>query len=374
MKIAIDATSLLLRSAGVRNYLQYWLLALRESARTHGAQVTTYPPGVPVPGAVDHERSVAGTWGTRLRLDLVGLLNLRGNPAIDAILAAVDVFHASQHTANRPRWKKTTATIFDLSCWTTPQSHTPENVAATRLYGERILQTADGLIAISAHARDDAVEILQIPPERIRVIYPGIAEAFFDVPPEEIARSRRACRLERPYLLFVGCIEPRKNVPSLVRAYRRLPEGLQRDIDLVLAGPFGWASEDVRTMLRDSGERVRYLGYVPEADLPGLIAGAVAMVYPSFYEGFGLPVAQAMATGIPVIGSDRSCLPEVIGDAGLLVDPDSVEDLSSAMERIVSTPTLAQELGNRGRVRAERFRWSRSADESLEFFRSVAGG
>jgi alpha-1,3-rhamnosyl/mannosyltransferase len=125
-------------------------------------------------------------------------------------------------------------------------------------------------------------------------------------------------------------------------------------------------------MLTADPRNVRYLGYVPEGDLPGLVSGAVALVYPSFYEGFGLPAAQAMAAGVPVVGSDRSCLPEVIGDGGILVNPSSVEELSAAFHRLCTSPDLAAELGVRGRARAQRFRWSLCAAESLEFFRDVS--
>jgi glycosyltransferase involved in cell wall biosynthesis len=371
MKIVIDATSLLLRSAGVRNYLQYWLLSLLEAAGQND-KIATYPFGVPTPLAIDHEHSVTGYLATELRLALVAFLNIRRNPAIDLVLSGADVFHASQHTANLPRRRKVTATIFDFSCWITPQYHTPENVAATRRYGDNILRSADGLIAISAHARNDAIELLQIPEERIRVIYPGVAESFFQVAAKEVHRSRGRYSLEAPYVLFVGCIEPRKNVPAIIRAYLQLPERLRRDLQLVVAGPFGWAGEEVRTMLLDSGKNIRYLGYVPETDLPGLLAGAVALVYPSYYEGFGLPVAQAMAAGVPVIGSDRSCLPEVIGDAGILVNPDSVEEIGAAIERICASSDFAKELTLRGKARGQLFHWSACAVQSLRFFHEVS--
>ena len=118
---------------------------------------------------------------------------------------------------------------------------------------------------------------------------------------------------------------------------------------------------------------MRYLGYVPEAVLPGLVAGAAALIYPSYYEGFGLPAAQAMAAGVPVVASNRSCLPEVVQDAGLLIDPDCVEELSDAMQRILCNADLARTLATAGRRRSSTFRWSRCARESLEFFRDVSG-
>jgi alpha-1,3-rhamnosyl/mannosyltransferase len=229
------------------------------------------------------------------------------------------------------------------------------------------------LIAISSHTRNDAIEILGIPGERIRVIYPGIAETFFEITPEQTNRVRTQYGLDCPYVLFVGCIEPRKNVPALIRAYRNLPEAIRRDVQLVIAGPFGWESQEVRQILTNSGSQVRYLGYVPEPDLPGLFGGATALLYPSHYEGFGFPVAQALAAGVPVITSNNSSLPEVVGDAGLLVDPNCSEELTGVVERLLTQPSLARDLACRGRKRAQLFRWPVCASQSLEFFREVAG-
>lgn len=373
MRITIDAVTLLLPSAGVKNYVYYWLLSLRAAAAALGDIVSTYPPGSRVSRSLNHLEPAHSSLQTRLLLDLVGFANIRRNPTIELLLFGTDVFHCSQHTANLPRRTPTSATVFDLSCWTMPETHTVANVIATRRYGEKTLKVCDGLIAISAHARCDAIEILRIPPERIRVIYPGVSAPFFHVTPQQVEDVRMKFGLHAPYLLFVGCIEPRKNIPNLIRAYHCLPQSIQREVELVIAGPFGWASEDVRTMLSASGASVRYLGYVPEADLPGLFGGARMLLYPSYYEGFGLPVAQALAAGTPVIASACSCLPEVVGGAGLLVNPDNIEEISNAIERVLSNDDLARDLSAKGKVRAEAFRWSQCASQSLEFFHELAG-
>jgi glycosyltransferase involved in cell wall biosynthesis len=372
MRILIDATTLLLPSAGVRNYLHYWILSLQEAVRGGLDRIQTYPPLIPLPQLVGHEKSVAGPVGTWLRLALVHFCNIRNNPAIDAFVSSADLFHASQHSANRPRWKRVTATAFDFSCWTRPQDHTAANVAATHRYGEVILKRSDGLIAISEHTRRDAVEILGIPEQRIRTIYPGVADRFFTTVPAEAVTVRAKYALDAPYFLFVGCIEPRKNVRQLISAYEQLPASVRSDVRLVLAGPFGWEAPDLRARLL-GGDDLQYLGYVPEEDLPGLILGAAALLYPSNYEGFGLPVAQALATGTPVIVSNSSCLPEVVGDAGLVVDGTSTDALADAMRQILERPELARQLSQRGRSRAEAFRWEVCASQSMAFFREIAG-
>jgi glycosyltransferase involved in cell wall biosynthesis len=376
MTIAIDGTSLLLPSAGVRNYLHYWVESLMEAAPGSGDKIRIYPffgAGAPA-SLLDHRRASGGSMAAFVGLNLARFINIRGNPALDFAALGADLFHCSQHMARRPRRCTATATIFDLSCWTVPGMHTPANVAATRRYADNILKTCDGLIAISASARNDAVEILRIPADRIRVIYPGVAEPFFQVTGEQADAIKARYKLNAPYFLFVGCIEPRKNVPNIVLAWQRLPKSLRKDIQLVLAGPFGWASEAVRRTLAEAEDDIRYLGYVPEADLPGLVRGAVALLYPSWYEGFGLPAAQAMAAGVPVIASDRASLPEVVGDGGLLVNPDSVDELCHAMNRIATCPELRGELGARGKSRADAFRWPECAARSLEFFHDVGNG
>jgi glycosyltransferase involved in cell wall biosynthesis len=369
MNIVIDATSLLLPGAGVKNHMHYWLASLREATRDQRDTVTTYPPGIAINRIPDHQKP----YGRPFHLPLVHLCNLRGSPLPRLLLRGADVFHASQHMAHMPKHRKVTATVHDLSCWTVAEDHTPANIAATRRYAEKILKTCDGVIAVSSHTRRDAMEILGIPGDRIRVIYHGIAEPFFQATPEEAAQARAIYGLEAPYLLFVGCIEPRKNVPLLMRAYQSLPEATRREVELVIAGPFGWESPELYQTLTSSRGPVRYLGYVPEADLPGLFQGALALIYPSRYEGFGFPAAQAMAAGVPVIASNCSSLPEVVGDAGLLVAPDSLEELREAMQRLVTHPALAAELGARGKERAGLFRWSVCAHQSLEFFHQVAG-
>jgi glycosyltransferase involved in cell wall biosynthesis len=367
MRITIDATTLVLPSAGVKNYVYYWLRSLIAAAGQRGDEVKAYPPLLNDSMPLDHQRAPKGLLASSL--PLVHLSNLRGSPLLDWLLRGSDLFHCSQHTARRPKGVRATATIFDLSCWTKSETHTPQNIAATKRYAENILKRCDRLIAISNHARQDAHEILGIPLERIRVVYPGVAAEFFDVTDHHAEAVRVAYNLPRSYLLFVGCIEPRKNIRGLIAAYQLLPGDLRRDFPLVIAGPFGWESVAIRPLLASEG--VRHLGYVPEQFLAALYRGAAALVYPSYYEGFGLPVAQAMAAGIPVITSNCSSLPEVVGDAGLTVDPDSPPALAEALERVLTSPELARELASRGRIRAEAYQWSTAATESLDFFHNV---
>jgi alpha-1,3-rhamnosyl/mannosyltransferase len=299
---------------------------------------------------------------------LLHLVNIRHNHLLDVLLYRSDLFHCSQHVVNPPRRIALTATVFDMTCWLLPDMHTPANVAATKRYADRILRRSDGLIAISECSRNDAVQILNLPRERLEVIYPGVDAEYFNVPPEDVSVARGAYNLTRPYFLYVGCIEPRKNVDNILNAYHMLSPGLRNDVDLVLAGPLGWRIEKLKERLRQEA-RVRWLGYVPETYLPGLLKGAEALVYPSFYEGFGLPVAQAMAARVPVITSNVSCLPEITGGGALLVDPRSAEELSEAMRQVILSSSLRERLQAAGSLRAEQYRWDNCAEKSLSFFK-----
>jgi len=249
-----------------------------------------------------------------------------------------------------------------MTCWLTPETHTARNVAGAKTFAKRVLTRANGLIAISESTRADSIRVLGLSPERIEVIYPGVAESFFDAP---------ATVRPKPYILFVGTIEPRKNVAVLLDAYEQLAPSIKEEFDLVVAGPPGWGDPATLRRLQSGPAGVHYLGYVPEQDLPGLTAGATAFVYPSLYEGFGLPVAQSMAAGVPVITSNLSSLPEVGGDAALLVDPKSAAELSSALSRMLLSPDLRADLRANGLRRAKQYRWEVSARKSWEFFERI---
>jgi glycosyltransferase involved in cell wall biosynthesis len=238
---------------------------------------------------------------------------------------------------------------------------------------EQQFRNADGLIAISQCTRDDAVRLLRLPPEKIEVIYPGIAPAFFQVQPEAARETVQHYGLNKSYVLYVGSIEPRKNVGGLLDAWQELAPDIRDEFDLVIAGPWGWGDRRVYERLRSGIPGVRYLGYVPESDLPTLTAAATVFAYVSLYEGFGLPVGQAMAAGVPVLTSIVSALPEVVGDAGLAADPRSGEEMRRGLERLLLSPTLRADLAERGRVRARGFTWEECARKSWKFFERIAG-
>ncbi len=370
IRVTIDAVPLLVRSAGIKNYLYYWTRQLRQEA--NGVEIQLFP-FLDEARWLDHEGSVANPFTTFMRLGMLFLLNRFPNDISGWMDPEVDVFHTCK-VLYPPRRAKLTATIHDLTCWLLPETHSPANVAADKLFAERILKRADGLISVSEATRQDAARILKVPEEKIRVIHHGVADPFFQVTAEDAKGVRGRLGLSRPYLLFVGTIEPRKNIDRLLDAYSQLPASTREEFHLVLAGPPGWAHKETLARLRNPSPGIRYLGYVGEWDLPGLFAGATGFVYPSLYEGFGFPVAQAMAAGSPVITSNVSALPEIAGGAAMLVDPLSEAALRDAMQELLTSPSRRQEMVDRGRENARRFSWIECARQSLEFFEDVAGG
>ncbi|HEY1758399.1 MAG TPA: glycosyltransferase family 1 protein [Bryobacteraceae bacterium] len=358
-RITIDASSTLLRSAGVKNYTYHWIAHLRRQIAP-GEEISAYP-FLRSLGQLNHEAGAFSLPATALRVALLHAVNWLGPSALDVVTSGSDIFHASNLSHHAPRRTRLTATVHDLTTLLMPELHVSSNIRADRIFAERILRRADGLIAVSENTRQDAIRVLGISPERVMTIYSGIAQGYFDAAP-----SKRA----RPYALYVGSIEPRKNLETLLDAWRQLRPDLREAFELVIAGPMAWAPKATRERIR---AEATYLGYVPEADLPGLIAGAAVFAYPSLYEGFGFPVVQAMAAGAPVLTSNTSCLPEITGDSALLVDPRSAAEIAAGLARLLESPTLRAELSERGKQGALRYRWETCAAQSLEFFRRIAG-
>lgn len=368
-RVCIDCSPLLLRSAGVKTYLYHWVRALRaqspESIRTFLAPADR--------GPLNHDG------GPRMHpARIAALMALSRLPSFVSDLAAprCDVFHVSSLLRRLPARPRLSTTLHDLTAWILPECHMPANVAAEKEFADRVLRRASGIIADSESTKQDATRILGIDPEKIRVVYLGVPPEYFSVSEESVDRVKAAYKLARPYFLFVGTIEPRKNVDTLLAAWDGMSASFRRENDLIIAGMAGWrADATMRRLLQAEHDEsgVRYLSYVPEADLPGLTAGAKAFVYPSLYEGFGIPVAQAMAAGSPVITSNVSSLPEVAGEAALLIDPRSTDELKSAMAAIHESADLGMRLAAAGRSRSQRFKWETAAAESLRYFSDLAG-
>ncbi len=284
----------------------------------------------------------------------------------------VDLLHSPDFIPPFHRRCKSVITVHDLGFFYYPESLTSESLRYYRQV-RRAVQSADAIIAVSHQTARDLIELAGAPEEKITVVYEAASPSLRPLPPQE-ARAQVAARwgITRPYFLFVSTIEPRKNLATLLRALVHVRQ--THDVELAVVGGRGWLYEPTLALLHHLGldPYVRLLGTVPNEELPALYSGSIALVYPSLYEGFGLPPLEAMACGAPVVASNAACLPEIIGDAGLLVDPRDDVALANAMLHVLEDTALRDNLVAAGYARAARFSWRQTALETLNVYRKAA--
>jgi glycosyltransferase involved in cell wall biosynthesis len=295
-----------------------------------------------------------------------------------------DLLFVPSHVLPLVHPQRSVVTVHDLGYHYYPEAHTAFQNVYLRWSTRYNARAATRIVADSKATQRDLMHYYGIPEDRIRVVYPGRDESLVPVvEPVTLARVRARYGLSDSYLLYVGTLHPRKNLVRLVQAFAVLlrsslsmPEPLPSNLQLVLAGQKGWLYDKVFAQVRELGltERVVLTGYVPDADLPVLLSGALAFVFPSLHEGFGLPVLEAMACATPVICSNVSSLPEVAGDAALLVDPLDTGLLAQAISQIVIDEGLRRMLVERGFRQIRRFSWRRCAREILQILEDVGRG
>jgi glycosyltransferase involved in cell wall biosynthesis len=270
-------------------------------------------------------------------------------------------------------------TVHDLGFRRFPRAHPPAALAYLELSTRLAARRATRLIAVSRTTADALTAWYGVDPARIRVVYEGVEPRFRPPPASAVAALRARLGLEQqPYLLALGTIQPRKNLLGLLRAFRLLLARTGQDCLLLLAGRVGWGggARPLQAEIErlDLGRQVRLIGYLPDQDLPALYGGALAYVQPSFYEGFGLTALEALACGAPVVAADNAALPEVVGEAGLLVDPADPAAIAAALERLLTDAGLRQALAQAGPPRAARFSWARCARETRAVLEEAARG
>ncbi|MEI5999467.1 glycosyltransferase family 4 protein [Paraburkholderia bengalensis] len=268
----------------------------------------------------------------------------------------------------------TVITAHDASWVRYPQHHPAARLALLRNNFPAALERADRVIVVSEFVRDELIACFGAQPEKLRVVHNGVSERFMPYTAAQTLEVMSRYELVHgQYFAAVGTLEPRKNLHAALDAHACLPMPVRRRFPLVLIGGEGWLTESLHAALATSlnDGTVRKLGYVPDEALPMLTAGALALVYPSLYEGFGLPVIEAMAAGVPVICSNAHALVEVAGDAGLFRDADDIAGFTEAMQMLIDDAALRALLVARGRKRAAGFSWQRSAEETLDVYRQV---
>jgi len=287
---------------------------------------------------------------------------------------SIDLVHATDHYIPRHRNIPVVATLHDAI----PLSH-PEWVNAgfrklKNTLWKRAAHWAAHIITISEYSKQEIAHYFAIDAQKISVIPNGVDERWFR-PVDEQARNKvlKQYNLPRHYFLVVGTLQPRKNIARIIEAYRSLPAGIRHEVPLIVVGRAGWRCENVVEMLTSpaAGDSLRWLKHLPDDDLFAVLKGATALVFPSLCEGFGLPVVEAFAAGTPVITSNTTALPEVAGDAALLVNPLDVADIAAAMQSMLEQPELANVLRRKGKERALAYSWDVTAAMTLDVYQKT---
>lgn len=265
-------------------------------------------------------------------------------------------------------------TVHDLSWIRHPETHPAARLREMNRFMPKVIKHATHIMVDSDFVRNEVMSYYGVPGDRVTTVLLGVAPEFQPLDANECSPLLAQFGLQPgQYLLTVGTLEPRKNLSSVIAAFSQLPDGIRQRFPLVIAGMNGWGMERFSSSLRHmiSNGEVRLLGYVAQSELPAVYSGARLFVYPSLYEGFGLPPLEAMACGVPVIASRRASLPEVIGDAGLLVEPLDVDTIAQQMHALIEDVELHALLSQSGHKRAQGFTWSKFAYETMAVYRKI---
>ncbi|GAP63503.1 hypothetical protein ARMA_1926 [Ardenticatena maritima] len=377
MRIAIDGTPIQQTDPpGVSRYTYNLVEALAKTVLTDDELVVFYDPGKATGQQRIEDltelpqvmlRPISGTGGVRGAFSALNTLRQ----------LEVDVFHSPYALSHLLTNVPSVITIHELSEFEpTLRKGMRGRLSQLTLSAEmNLLRRAGAVICVSHAVRHRLLDNVDLDPDKVHVVYNGVDHRRFHPRYRPEARKRAALMLgiEPPYVLALASPDPRKNTAGVLRAYARLPrEGLPK---LVLAGAGEWGRSPLYKLVEELHleEMVRFTGYVPDAILPDLYSGARLFVFPSLYEGFGLPVLEALACAAPVITSNRGGIPEVAGDAAVLVDPDDLDALAAAMEKALTDKAWRDELRLRGPGQAARFSWERTARETRDVYATLVG-
>lgn len=369
MRIGIDATALPIQLGGAGYYIVNLIRTLPRIDRENEYIVYT-------------KRIHASLFQSQGRIQVISLslasrvIRIVWEQTILPWLARqskLSVLHSPHYTMPLLRSCPTVVTYHDMTFFLYPQLHRLYKRLFFRSIVRLSADRAGAIIAVSDSSRRDILRILKLDAQRVFAIPLGVSEEFRHVDnAPEIGCVRSKFNVPERIVLCVGTLEPRKNLPALIGAFKDL---VDRDLNysLVIVGRKGWQYAEIFQTLEYSGirDRVIFLDYVPQTDLPFLYNAADLFVYPSLYEGFGLPVLEAMACGVPVITSNTSSMPEIAGDAGLLVDPHNTDEWADAMHRVLTDRALHAKLAQRGLERSKLFSWERTARETLAVYEHV---
>ena len=264
--------------------------------------------------------------------------------------------------------------IYDLSYALHPQYSSPKNVAYLNKFVPRSIKSATRIITISENSKKEIVDYYHVPEDKVTIINPAVDHSVFKPQSKSaVAAVAKKYRLNKPYILSVCTLEPRKNLIGVLNAFAQLPEDIKQKYSLVLVGGKGWLDGEIEERFNELSKKYSLIktGYVPDADLPALYSGAALFVYPALYEGFGMPPLEAMACGVPVITSDNSSLPEVVGDAAIKIKAEDTPRLAKEIDNVLTNKSLAADMVKKGLVQSEKFSWDDSAKKLLEVLENL---
>jgi len=369
--IAIDAHSVGAQLAGNETYAVNLIEALAEIDQSN-----RYTLFVTKQSAVDRFTNRWPNFQVKRTLPHTPLVRIPLTLSIELRKKRVDVLHV-QYTAPPRTPCALVATIHDLSFEHLPETFKRRSRAQLRFTVRRTAQKAAQILTLSEFSRADIIKTYAVNPGRVFVTPPAAPASFAPVMNEtELRRIRTSYGIERNYILALGSIQPRKNLVRLINAYSRLNRvGTKTQLpQLVLAGKRGWleAATIRAAELSEARGDILFIGYVPDSDLPALYSGAMCFAYPSYFEGFGLPVLEAMQCGTPVIAGNRTSLPEAAGDAAVLFDPLDESAIAGALTQVIENPSYRAELRVKGLQRAAAFSWRTTAKMTLAAYERAA--
>lgn len=387
MRIAIDYTAAIAQHAGIGRYTRSLVAAL---ARIDDADdmllfsteaPTASRPFAKAPNLRSRVISVAGRPVGNRAMTLLWH-RLRVPLPVEAFIGRAQVLHAPDFSLPPAPLTPRVVTIHDLAFLTNPECALPSLVDFLGRVVPRAVRSADRIIAVSETTANDLVRLLNVPREKVRVIHLGVEPRFAPVSDDTIrARVEQVYGLRHPLILAVGTIEPRKNYPRLIEAFARMRTQAATESAtgasspmLAIAGRKGWLYDAVFQSVERLGlaDCVRFLDYVADDDLPALYSLADVVAMPSLYEGFGIPVVEAMACGTPVVCGNTGSLPEIAGSAALLVDPLDVDAIAGALRQALFEGEVRERLSTQGRQRAAQFNWETAAAQHLSVYREIA--
>ena len=370
MRIGVDYTAGVKQKAGIGRYTREIISHLARIDKENSYTLLV-PADAPVPSGLPGNFRIS-RMPLPERLATILWHRLRVPLWVELFTGPLDLFHSPDFVLPPVRAAWAILTVHDLSFVRAPETATPQLRAYLNEVVPRSVARADRILADSESTRQDLIELYDVPPDKISVLYSGVSDRFYPIQDEAIlyeVRSRYGIG-RRPYIFSVGTVQPRKNYGRLVEALHRL--GRLR-LKLVIAGGKGWLDDPLYRQIEALGmeDQVQFLGFVPDEDLPALYSAALVFAFPSLYEGFGLPVLEAMACGVPVITSSVSSLPEVAGNAALLVDPYDVDALTEALARVLDDESLRNDLINKGQLRVQGFSWTAAARQLRQHYAAL---